>query len=73
MRTVLVKGSDELSRIFRECGRAIVSNNRGGRLCLRSDELHRGARSQISAAHEPAHLERAVSAFVKVGRAHGVV
>lgn len=30
-------------------------------------------RVQISAAHEPAHLERAVSAFVKVGRAHGVV
>jgi len=30
-------------------------------------------RVQISAAHEPAHLERAVTAFVKVGRAHGVV
>jgi len=30
-------------------------------------------RVQISAAHEPAHLERAVAAFVKVGRAHGVV
>jgi glycine C-acetyltransferase len=30
-------------------------------------------RVQISAAHEPAHLERAVSAFVKVGRAHGVI
>jgi glycine C-acetyltransferase len=30
-------------------------------------------RVQISAAHEPAHLERAVSAFVKVGRAHGVL
>jgi glycine C-acetyltransferase len=30
-------------------------------------------RVQISAAHEPPHLERAVSAFVKVGRVHGVV
>ena len=30
-------------------------------------------RVQISAAHEPAHLERAVAAFVKVGRAHGVL
>jgi len=30
-------------------------------------------RVQISAAHEPAHLERAVSAFVKVGRAQGVI
>jgi glycine C-acetyltransferase len=30
-------------------------------------------RVQISAAHEPAHLERAVTAFVKVGRAHGVI
>jgi glycine C-acetyltransferase len=30
-------------------------------------------RVQLSAAHEPAHLERAVAAFVKVGRAHGVV
>jgi len=30
-------------------------------------------RVQISAAHEPAHLEHAVSAFVKVGRAHGVI
>jgi glycine C-acetyltransferase len=30
-------------------------------------------RVQISAAHEPAHLERAVSAFVKVGRVHGMV
>jgi glycine C-acetyltransferase len=30
-------------------------------------------RVQISAAHEPAHLERAVAAFVKVGRAHGVI
>jgi glycine C-acetyltransferase len=30
-------------------------------------------RVQVSAAHEPAHLERAVTAFVKVGRAHGVV
>ena len=28
-------------------------------------------RVQISAAHEPAHLERAVAAFVKVGRALG--
>jgi glycine C-acetyltransferase len=30
-------------------------------------------RVQISAAHEPAHLEQAVTAFVKVGRALGVV
>jgi glycine C-acetyltransferase len=30
-------------------------------------------RVQISAAHEPTHLERAVAAFVKVGRAHGVI
>jgi glycine C-acetyltransferase len=30
-------------------------------------------RVQISAAHEPEHLERAVGAFVKVGRAHGVL
>jgi len=30
-------------------------------------------RVQISAAHEPEHLERAVAAFVKVARAHGVV
>jgi glycine C-acetyltransferase len=30
-------------------------------------------RVQISAAHEAAHLERAVAAFVKVGRAHGVL
>jgi glycine C-acetyltransferase len=30
-------------------------------------------RVQISAAHEPEHLERAVAAFVKVGRAHGVI
>ncbi len=29
-------------------------------------------RVQISAAHESAHLERAVAAFVKIGRAHGV-
>jgi glycine C-acetyltransferase len=30
-------------------------------------------RVQISAAHEPEHLERAVAAFVKIGRAHGVL
>ncbi|HSL52491.1 MAG TPA: glycine C-acetyltransferase [Candidatus Deferrimicrobiaceae bacterium] len=30
-------------------------------------------RVQISAAHEPAHLEQAVAAFVKIGRAHGVI
>ena len=30
-------------------------------------------RVQISAAHEPAHLERAVDAFTRVGRKHGVV
>jgi glycine C-acetyltransferase len=30
-------------------------------------------RVQISAAHEPAHLEQAVTAFVKVGRALGVL
>ena len=30
-------------------------------------------RVQISAAHEPAHLERAVAAFTKVGKALGVI
>jgi len=30
-------------------------------------------RVQISAAHEPAHLEHAVAAFVDVARAHGVI
>jgi glycine C-acetyltransferase len=30
-------------------------------------------RVQISAAHSREHLERAVAAFVKVGRLHGVV
>ena len=30
-------------------------------------------RVQISAAHEPAHLDAAVAAFIKVGRAHGVI
>jgi glycine C-acetyltransferase len=30
-------------------------------------------RVQISAAHEPEHLQRAVAAFVKVGRSHGVL
>ena len=30
-------------------------------------------RVQISAAHEPEQLERAVAAFVKVGRAHAVL
>jgi glycine C-acetyltransferase len=30
-------------------------------------------RVQVSAAHSAAHLERAVAAFTKVGRAHGVV
>ena len=30
-------------------------------------------RVQISGAHEPDHLERAVAAFVKVARAHGVI
>ena len=30
-------------------------------------------RVQISAAHEPEHLERAVAAFVKIGRAHRVI
>ena len=30
-------------------------------------------RVQISAAHEPAHLEQAVAAFVEVGRAHRVI
>jgi glycine C-acetyltransferase len=30
-------------------------------------------RVQLSAAHEPVHLERAVDAFRKVGRAHGIV
>jgi glycine C-acetyltransferase len=30
-------------------------------------------RVQISAAHEPAHLEQAVAAFTRVGRAHKVI
>jgi glycine C-acetyltransferase len=30
-------------------------------------------RVQISAAHEPAHLERAVAAFVRIGRTHKVI
>jgi glycine C-acetyltransferase len=30
-------------------------------------------RVQISAAHEPEHLERAVAAFVRVGRRHAVI
>ena len=30
-------------------------------------------RVQISAAHEPTHLEQAVAAFVQVGRAHSVI
>lgn len=30
-------------------------------------------RVQISAEHETAHLERAVAAFIEVGRAHGVI
>ena len=30
-------------------------------------------RVQISAAHEPEHLERALDAFTRVGRKHGVV
>ena len=30
-------------------------------------------RVQLSAAHESQHLERAVDAFIKVGRAHGVI
>jgi len=30
-------------------------------------------RVQISAAHEPAHLEQAVAAFVRIGRAHRVI
>ena len=30
-------------------------------------------RVQISAAHEPEHLDRAVAAFVKVARTHGVI
>ncbi|HAM54541.1 MAG TPA: glycine C-acetyltransferase, partial [Candidatus Rokubacteria bacterium] len=30
-------------------------------------------RVQVSAAHEPAHLERAGAAFVKVGRALGAL
>jgi glycine C-acetyltransferase len=30
-------------------------------------------RVQISAAHEPAHLEQAVAAFVEVGRTHHVI
>jgi glycine C-acetyltransferase len=34
---------------------------------------HARIRVQISAAHEPEHLERAVAAFVRVGRAHAVI
>ena len=30
-------------------------------------------RVQVSAAHEKAHLERAVAAFAKIGRRHGVI
>ncbi len=30
-------------------------------------------RVQISAAHEKQHLDRAIDAFVKVGRMHGVI
>ena len=30
-------------------------------------------RTQMSAAHEPAHIERAVAAFAKVGRSLGVI
>jgi glycine C-acetyltransferase len=30
-------------------------------------------RVQISAAHEPQHLEQAVAAFAQVGRAHNVI
>ena len=41
-----------------------------------SPVVPRGAariRVQLSAAHAPAHLERAVTAFVKVGHGHGIV
>jgi glycine C-acetyltransferase len=34
---------------------------------------HARIRVQISAAHEPGDLERAVAAFVKIARAHGVI
>lgn len=34
---------------------------------------HARIRVQISAAHEPEHLERAVAAFVRVGRKHAVI
>jgi glycine C-acetyltransferase len=30
-------------------------------------------RVQVSAAHEPAHLERAVAAFTRVARSRGVI
>ncbi len=30
-------------------------------------------RTQLSAAHERHHLERALEAFVEVGRSHGVL
>jgi glycine C-acetyltransferase len=30
-------------------------------------------RVQLSAAHEPAHVERAIAAFTKVGKAMGVI
>jgi len=34
---------------------------------------HARIRVQISAAHQPEHLDRAVAAFVRVGRAHAVI
>ena len=30
-------------------------------------------RTQLSAAHEPRHLDQGIEAFVKVGRQHGVL
>ncbi len=40
---------------------------------MAADPERGGDRVQISAAHEPAHLERAVAAFVTVGRALGAL
>lgn len=38
---------------------------------MAADPERGGDRVQISAAHEPAHLGRALAAFVKVGRPPG--
>ena len=50
--------------------RASTSSASRSRSCPRGQAR---IRVQICAAHEPEHLERAVAAFTKVGRVHGVV